>query len=55
MIQLAPRVFADNVFALPGGTAISLFVRDMPCLSDTRPLHMNGPLNNPNLLMVVRT
>ena len=33
MIQVAPLVFADNVFALKGGTAINLFVRDMPRLS----------------------
>ena len=25
MIQVAPLVFADNVFALKGGTAINLF------------------------------
>lgn len=33
VIQIAPLVFADNVFALKGGTAINLFVRDMPRLS----------------------
>ena len=33
MIQVAPLVFADNVFALKGGTAINLFVRDIPRLS----------------------
>ena len=33
MIQVAPLVFADNVFALKGGPAINLFVRDMPRLS----------------------
>jgi predicted nucleotidyltransferase component of viral defense system len=33
MTQVAPLVFADNVFALKGGTAINLFVRDMPRLS----------------------
>ena len=33
MIQVAPLVFAGNVFALKGGTAINLFVRDMPRLS----------------------
>ncbi len=32
-MQVAPLVFADNVFALKGGTAINLFVRDMPRLS----------------------
>lgn len=33
MIQVAPPIFADKVFALKGGTAINLFVRDMPRLS----------------------
>jgi predicted nucleotidyltransferase component of viral defense system len=30
---VAPFVFADGIFALKGGTAINLFVRDMPRLS----------------------
>jgi predicted nucleotidyltransferase component of viral defense system len=30
---VAPRVFVDDTFALKGGTAINLFVRDMPRLS----------------------
>ena len=33
VIRVAPLVFADNIFALKGGTAINLFVRDMPRLS----------------------
>jgi hypothetical protein len=33
MTQAAPLVFADKVFALKGGTAINLFIRDMPRLS----------------------
>jgi predicted nucleotidyltransferase component of viral defense system len=33
LTQVAPLVFVDNVFALKGGTAINLFVRDMPRLS----------------------
>jgi len=33
LTQAAPLVFADGVFALKGGTAINLFVRDMPRLS----------------------
>jgi hypothetical protein len=33
MTQVAPIVFADNIFALKGGTAINLFIRDMPRLS----------------------
>jgi len=33
LTRIAPLVFAENVFALKGGTAINLFVRDMPRLS----------------------
>lgn len=33
LTQVAPLVFIDNTFALKGGTAINLFVRDMPRLS----------------------
>jgi hypothetical protein len=33
MTQAAPLVFADGIFALKGGTAINLFLRDMPRLS----------------------
>jgi predicted nucleotidyltransferase component of viral defense system len=33
LTQVAPIIFADGVFALKGGTAINLFVRDMPRLS----------------------
>lgn len=33
LTQVAPLVFANNAFALKGGTAINLFVRDMPRLS----------------------
>ena len=33
MTQVAPFVFADQAFALKGGTAINLFIRDMPRLS----------------------
>jgi len=33
LTQVAPLVFAGNIFALKGGTAINLFVRDMPRLS----------------------
>ena len=33
MTQVAPFVFANDVFALKGGTAINLFLRDMPRLS----------------------
>jgi len=33
LVQIAPTIFADGRFALKGGTAINLFVRDMPRLS----------------------
>jgi len=33
LTQVAPLVFMDETFALKGGTAINLFVRDMPRLS----------------------
>lgn len=33
LTQVAPLVFVDDAFALKGGTAINLFVRDMPRLS----------------------
>jgi predicted nucleotidyltransferase component of viral defense system len=33
LTQVAPIIFADTTFALKGGTAINLFVRDMPRLS----------------------
>ncbi len=33
LTQVAPFVFMDDTFALKGGTAINLFVRDMPRLS----------------------
>jgi hypothetical protein len=33
LIQVAPVVFESGVFALKGGTAINLFIRDMPRLS----------------------
>lgn len=33
LTQIAPLVFADATFALKGGTAINLFIRDMPRLS----------------------
>jgi hypothetical protein len=33
MAEIAPTVFESGVFALKGGTAINLFLRDMPLLS----------------------
>lgn len=33
LLRVAPEVFASGLFAMKGGTAINLFVRDMPRLS----------------------
>lgn|SRR5574338_10802 len=33
LLQVAPDVFANDIFAMKGGTAINLFIRDMPRLS----------------------
>ncbi|MHB1512124.1 MAG: nucleotidyl transferase AbiEii/AbiGii toxin family protein [Acidiferrobacter sp.] len=33
LLDVAPDVFANDIFAMKGGTAINLFVRDMPRLS----------------------
>ena len=33
LVRAAPLVFHDDRFALKGGTAINLFIRDMPRLS----------------------
>ncbi len=33
LVRIAPAIFHDDTFALKGGTAINLFVRDMPRLS----------------------
>lgn len=33
LLSVAPDIFANKVFAMKGGTAINLFVRDMPRLS----------------------
>ncbi len=33
LLKVAPSVFANDIFAMKGGTAINLFVRDMPRLS----------------------
>jgi len=33
LTQVAPLVITDGTFALKGGTAINLFIRDMPRLS----------------------
>ena len=33
LVQVAPLIFCDETFTLKGGTAINLFLRDMPRLS----------------------
>jgi hypothetical protein len=33
LLAIAPDVFTNDIFAMKGGTAINLFVRDMPRLS----------------------
>jgi len=33
LLDIAPEVFASDIFAMKGGTAINLFVQDMPRLS----------------------
>ena len=33
LLDIAPEVFANDIFAMKGGTAINLFVQDMPRLS----------------------
>lgn len=33
LVQVLPLIFQEKCFALKGGTAINLFVRDMPRLS----------------------
>jgi len=33
LLTVAPEVFANDIFAMKGGTAINLFVQDMPRLS----------------------
>lgn len=33
LLNVAPEVFNNNIFAMKGGTAINLFLQDMPRLS----------------------
>ena len=37
LLDVAPEVFAAGGFAMKGGTAINLFVRDMPRVSRVGP------------------
>ena len=46
LLRAAPDVFANDIFAMKGGTAINLFVRDMPRLSvdiDVAYIHWRTP------------
>ena len=46
LLRAAPEVFANDIFAMKGGTAINLFVRDMPRLSvdiDVAYIHWRTP------------
>ncbi|MGH9784358.1 MAG: nucleotidyl transferase AbiEii/AbiGii toxin family protein, partial [Terriglobia bacterium] len=46
LLRAAPDVFANDIFAMKGGTAINLFVRDMPRLSvdiDVAYIHWKTP------------
>ena len=36
LIDILPAVAAEDAFALKGGTAINLFYRDLPRLSESR-------------------
>ncbi len=36
LLEVAPTIFQNPLFVLKGGTAINLFVRDMPRLSVDR-------------------
>jgi hypothetical protein len=47
LLAIAPTVFASGRFAMKGGTALNLFVQDMPRLSIDIDVvldaHSNGP------------
>ncbi len=48
LTQVAPLVFEGDIFALKGGTAINLFVRDMPRLFVDLDLVFVGPSLRPH-------
>lgn len=58
LIRLLPFVAAEKCFALKGGTAINLFVRDMPRLSvdidltiyQYKPIRNRSPRSKPKRL-----
>lgn len=39
LLDIAPRVFSEPTFAMKGGTAINLFVRDFPRLDKNPKKH----------------
>jgi hypothetical protein len=48
LLTVAPEVFANDIFAMKGGTAINLFVQDMPRLSvDIDVVFQPRPLQRP--------
>lgn len=54
LVQVAPIVFADDGFALKGGTAINLFLRDLPRLSvDLDLVLLDHSLDRPAALAVI--
>lgn len=50
LLAIAPTVFASGRFAMKGGTALNLFVQDMPRLSvDIDLIHVDhGPEKRPS-------
>ena len=49
LLRAVPEVFSNDIFAMKGGTAINLFVRDMPRLSvdiDVAYVHWRTPEEN---------
>jgi hypothetical protein len=59
LTEIAPVVFESGIFALEGGTAINLFLRDMPRLSVDLDLvftdHRNAPHRRRSWVVVART
>lgn len=49
LLRAVPEVFANDIFAMKAGTAINLFVRDIPRLSvdiDVAYIHWKTPREN---------
>ena len=47
LLAVAPDVFANDIFAMKGGTAINLFVRDIPRLSVDIDVVLTSPWQTP--------